>query len=183
MIRQIQSLQNLKKQLANRDKRYIPWFNYRYYCNFTEYYHKTKPVIDEEAMSPKQIRLLEEFYPQIMFTKNVYSGQKIENPYSCLDIEILDLEKEMRSYILTCSSSMKGFTNDYLEVFKLSNKKDAANLRDKNDLLKTFITRNQIKAALFTWYTREDYPATPHQYHMLSLKFRDDLFKKIFNQK
>jgi len=70
-----------------------------------------------------------------------------------------------------------------LDIFKLSNKKDASNLRDRNDLLKSILTKNQMKSVLFSWYTKQEYPITPKQHQMLSLKFRDDLFKKVYNQK
>jgi len=78
---------------------------------------------------------------------------------------------------------MKGFINDYLNIFKLSNKKDSANLRERNDLLKTFVVRNQLKSAIFSWYSWDDYALNPYQFSILLLKFKDELFKKIYNQK
>lgn len=183
VMKQINAFQVLKKKLANRDKRYIPWFNYRFFLNYSEYYLRTNSVINEQAMSPKEIKKLEDCYSQMVFSKNVFSGQKLEQAYGWLDYELLDLPKETRAYILTSSNTTKGFIADYIEYFKLSTRKDSVNLRDKNDILKTFIMRNQLKAALFTWYTMEDFPLVPQQHQSLLLKFRDDLFKKIFAQK
>ena len=69
VIKQIASIQNLKKQLSNREKRFVPWFNYRYFWNYIEYYLKTKTVINENAMIPKQIGILEDIYIPIKFSK------------------------------------------------------------------------------------------------------------------
>lgn len=183
IVKQVHSLHSLKKRLANKDRKITPWFNYRYFQNYAEFDLFTHPVLNDEAMSPDQIELLKSLYPETSFSKNVFSGQKMLQPYSCLDCELLDLPHATRSYILSSSNTMKGFVNDYLEIFKLSNKKDADNLSERNDLLKSFVLRAQLKEALFTWYTREEYPLTPYQYKMLGLKFRDNLYKKMYNQK
>lgn len=69
VIKQVISINNLKKKLSNRERRFIPWFNYRYYWNYSEYYIKTKTVINENAMIPKQIGILEDIYIPIRFSK------------------------------------------------------------------------------------------------------------------
>lgn len=43
--------------------------------------------------------------------------------------------------------------------------------------------RTQLKFALFSWYSCSDFPQTPDQYHQLSFKFRNDLYKKVLEQK
>lgn len=182
-IKQIHSLQSLSKKLSNRDQRYIPWFNYRYYGNYKEYYIRAKSSINENATSPKEIDILHKLYPPIKFSKNVFSGQKIEQPYSCLDTEILDLTKETRALIHSASNTSKGIINDYLEIFKLSNKKGVDNIRERNEMLKTLILRSQLKYALYSWYSCSDYPVSPNQYSFLLAKFKDDLFKKCYEQK
>ena len=180
--KQIRSLQSLSKLLSNRDRNIIPWFNYRYYGNFQEYYFKTKEIIDEQAMNPKEISKLEQIYPDIRFSKNVFSGQKIGHPYAWLDYEILDLTKENRSYIQSWSNTLRGIVSDYLIEFNI-NRKGSADLRERNDIIKTFIMRTQLKFALFSWYSCSDFPQTPDQYHQLSFKFRNDLYKKVLEQK
>lgn len=52
-----------------------------------------------------------------------------------------------------------------------------------NDLFKTFLSKNQLRSALFTWYTHENYPLTPKQFKFLNLKFRDNMYKKVYTQK
>jgi len=180
---QVHSLQSLKTKLANRDKRYIPWFNHRYLKNYSEYYKTTKSVLNDEAMSPDQINILQDKYPTVIFSTNVFSGQRICQPYNSLDYELLDLSQEVRSYISSSANTVKGFINDYLNIFKIGFKKDAVNLKHKNDLLKTFLAKYQLRSALLTWYTREKYPTTPKQFKFLNLKFRDNMYKKVYTQK
>ena len=183
VIKEVHSLNSLKEKLSNRDKRYIPWFNYRYFKNYSEYFKTVAPVINEEATSSDQIHFLEKLYPSVVFWSNVFSGQKIKQPYKCLDYEGLDLSPEIRSYISSSAGVVRGFINDYLEVFKIGFKNDCHNLDNRNELLRSFLKRHQLKSALFSWYTREKYPFTPSQYKMLNLKFRDNLYKKVYSQK
>lgn len=182
-IKQIKSLLSLLKQFSHRDISYIPWFNFRYYGNYQEYYSKTRDSINDQAMNPQQIEQVEKMYPAVKFLKNTFSGQEVSQPYECLDYEILDLSKENRAYIQSSANTLRGIITDYLEIFKLSNKKGAANLRDRNDVMKTLILRSQLKFALFSWYSCSDYPSTPDQFKLLSSKFKDDLYKKILEQK
>ena len=178
IIKQVSSLHTLSKKMSNRELSYTPWFNHRYYSNFHEYYVHTKEAIDEKAMSPKEIGKLETLYPSIRFSENVFSGQCIDQPYECLNYEALDLTKENRAHIHSSSNTLRGIVKDYLDIFKLSNKKGVANLREQNDIIKTFIMRNQLESALFTWYSNCDYPANPAQYDMLLSKFKEDLHKQ-----
>jgi hypothetical protein len=183
IVKQVHSLHGLKKRLANRDRKITPWFNHRYFQNYAEFDKFTHPVLNDEAMNPDQIELLKSIYPAVSFRKNVFSGQNMQQPYACLDYELLDLPHSTRAYILSSSNTMKGFVSDYLDIFKLSNKKDADNLSDRNDLLRSFVLKTQLKEALSTWYTREEYRLTPYQYKMIILKFRDNLYKKVNTQK
>lgn len=161
----------------------VPWFNYRYFKNFTKYFEVTKPILNEDAMSPDQIGFLQQQFPVVRYSNTVFSGQRVVQPYKCLDHELLDLPMEVRSEIYSAYGTVRGNISDYLETFKIGFRVDSNNIKARNDLLQTFIARNQLKSALFSWYTRERYPLTPKQYKFLSLKFRDNLYKKIHVQK
>jgi len=82
VVKQIHSLQHLKKVLANRDRNTIPWLNDRYYINSDEASSINNEYADEQYTNPDQVKILETYYPQVLFSKNLFSGQKVETSYS-----------------------------------------------------------------------------------------------------
>jgi hypothetical protein len=129
----------LYKELAKRTISYKPTFNFKYFCNYEDYYKKTKPTLDESVMNPREISILEQLFPTMTFTDSNFAGQQMNQPYRCFDVSLFELPRDTKSYIFTSINSINGFIDNYLEIFKHGNNHGASTLRERKRVLKDFV--------------------------------------------
>lgn len=147
-----------------------------YYNNHIEevgYQSCLQPTINEKALNPPQITLLEGMYGHSTSVMTQYAGQIPHTVFPTFETAFINLSESERQYINSTLHSVKIIAKDYLEVIhreKLTSDsfEEGATidqLRKSSRFLTDLIKARQLKTALMCWLSNSTLPMDPQSYN------------------